>query len=296
MASFVSTRFRFTLRPEVSRRNESGVLICVPLCSGHRWDIRLWFVKAGDVRRTEGKEKGSERRPLYIRASVRPKLPLPSSLCASWQPGGAAGGAGVLVDTGLPLSGALIRRAAAERYGSGTRPEAIILTHGHFDHAGSALDLAKGWDMPIFAHPLEVPYLTDSPTNRRRTRRWAARSPRCTALLAQRLRLWRPGADVAGRRRRTRAGELALDSPAGLYARACLALPRDGRNAARGDALATMDMDSWTSQLTRGRELYRPPAPFTPDWEAARTSVKRLASLTPSVVAARHGLPRTNSM
>lgn len=157
------------------------------------------------------------------------------------------------MDTGLPLSGALIRRAAAERYGSGTRPEAIILTHGHFDHAGSA----KGWNVPIFAHPLEVPYLTGRSDYPPQAPTMGGAMPRCTALLAQRLRLRRPGADVAGRRRRTKAGELALDSPAGPYARACLALPRDGRNAARGDALATMDMDSWTSQLracaNRGR-------------------------------------------
>jgi hypothetical protein len=58
-----------------------------------------------------------------------------------------------------------------------------------------------------------------------------------------------------------------------------------------GDALATMDMDSWVSQLTRKREFHRPPAPFTPDWEAARSSVEALADLEPSVVAAGHGLP-----
>ena len=40
------------------------------------------------------------------------------------------------------------------------RPEAILLTHGHMDHAGSALDLANFWDVSVFAHPLELPYLT----------------------------------------------------------------------------------------------------------------------------------------
>jgi glyoxylase-like metal-dependent hydrolase (beta-lactamase superfamily II) len=58
-----------------------------------------------------------------------------------------------------------------------------------------------------------------------------------------------------------------------------------------GDALTTMNMDSWTSQLTREREFHRPPTPFTPDWEVARCSVQTLADLEPSIVAAGHGLP-----
>jgi glyoxylase-like metal-dependent hydrolase (beta-lactamase superfamily II) len=60
-----------------------------------------------------------------------------------------------------------------------------------------------------------------------------------------------------------------------------------------GDALATINMDSWISQLPRKRELHRPPAPFTPDWEASRESVVCLAGLEPSVIAAGHGLPMT---
>ena len=62
---------------------------------------------------------------------------------------GAPGGPWALVDTGLPLlSAAVIRWAVAERYGDGARPEAIVLTHGHFDPAGAALDLARGWTCP----------------------------------------------------------------------------------------------------------------------------------------------------
>ena len=70
------------------------------------------------------------------------------------------GNSWVLVDTGLPNMAALVRRAVEARYGSGARPRAIILTHGHFDHAGNALDLAREWDVPVYAHRLEMPYLT----------------------------------------------------------------------------------------------------------------------------------------
>jgi hypothetical protein len=31
-------------------------------------------------------------------------------------------------------------------------------THGHFDHVGAREKLAEKWDVPIYAHELEVPY------------------------------------------------------------------------------------------------------------------------------------------
>ena len=41
----------------------------------------------------------------------------------------------------------------------------------------------------------------------------------------------------------------------------------------------------------KGRSSRGPPAYFTQDWNAARDSVKRLASLNPEVVATGHGIP-----
>jgi glyoxylase-like metal-dependent hydrolase (beta-lactamase superfamily II) len=58
-----------------------------------------------------------------------------------------------------------------------------------------------------------------------------------------------------------------------------------------GDALATMDLDSWSAYLTRRRAFNRPSPPFTSDWAATRDSIERLARLEPAVVAAGHGLP-----
>src|SRR5205085_8885728 len=73
---------------------------------------------------------------------------------------GRAGGKWILVDAGLPGWVAEIAAAANARFGSGSRPEAIVLTHGHIDHSGSAVALAKIWDCPIYAHQLETPFLT----------------------------------------------------------------------------------------------------------------------------------------
>ena len=65
----------------------------------------------------------------------------------------------VLVDAGLMGTKSFIQSASAERFGEGARPAAIILTHGHFDHVGVLRDLAEEWDVPIYAHPLQMFYL-----------------------------------------------------------------------------------------------------------------------------------------
>jgi glyoxylase-like metal-dependent hydrolase (beta-lactamase superfamily II) len=36
-----------------------------------------------------------------------------------------------------------------------------VLTHGHFDHGSAGRDLADEWNIPMYVHPLESPYLTE---------------------------------------------------------------------------------------------------------------------------------------
>lgn len=47
----------------------------------------------------------------------------------------------------------------------GLKPVAILLTHGHFDHAGGAEDLAKEFDIKIYAHEVEKDTLRDAQKN-----------------------------------------------------------------------------------------------------------------------------------
>lgn len=62
----------------------------------------------------------------------------------------------VLIDTATTGQGGRIRHAAEALFGAGARPAAILLTHVHPDHSGSALELARAWDCPVYLHPDEM--------------------------------------------------------------------------------------------------------------------------------------------
>src|SRR5947209_8551205 len=64
-----------------------------------------------------------------------------------------------LIDAGLPYSAAKIVAWAEDLFGPGTKPESILLTHGHFDHVGALRTLVEHWDVPVYAHRLEMQYL-----------------------------------------------------------------------------------------------------------------------------------------
>lgn len=199
----------------------------------------------------------------------------------------------LLVDTGLRGAGAVaILRGAAARYGRRHPPRAIVLTHGHFDHSGSAAWLARHWHVPVFAHALELPYLTGRS-------RYPPADPTVGGALAMMSRAFPSDApdlsphvlplpsdgsipDVPGWH--------AMHTPGHTPGHVALWREADALLLA-GDALATMNQESWMTTVTAPRELRWPPAPMTTDWQAARESVDRLASLHPRTVAAGHGVP-----
>jgi glyoxylase-like metal-dependent hydrolase (beta-lactamase superfamily II) len=63
----------------------------------------------------------------------------------------------MLVDAGLRASAPRIRAWAHERCGP---PLAIVLTHAHFDHVGALAALLEEWDVPVYVHRDELPYVT----------------------------------------------------------------------------------------------------------------------------------------
>jgi glyoxylase-like metal-dependent hydrolase (beta-lactamase superfamily II) len=206
---------------------------------------------------------------------------------------GAHETAWVLVDTGLPGSARRIMQVAGDLFGADSRPRAIVLTHGHFDHVGGLEELLSHWDVPVFAHPFELPYLTgisDYPP---------ADPAAGGGAMAFFSRLYpRRGIDLGDH-----VHELPDDfSIPGMPGWRWIHTPghtpghvsyfRDAdRTLIAGDAFVTTKQESLLSVLTQHKELHGPPKYFTPDWQAARRSVEALAALEPAVAATGHGLP-----
>jgi glyoxylase-like metal-dependent hydrolase (beta-lactamase superfamily II) len=208
---------------------------------------------------------------------------------------GHSGGPWVLIDAGLPGRAAQIYDAAEARFGAGARPEAIYLTHGHFDHAGSALQLAEKWDVPIFAHRMELPYLTGRSD-------YPPPDPTIGGAIAFLSRFMpHRRRDLGERIRELPAGELKglagwewIATPGHSPGHVAFFRASDGVLLA-GDAFATMNMDSWIDLVSGKRRLARAGAPFNTDWDATRISVKKLADLRPNVVGCGHGVPMSDS-
>ena len=49
--------------------------------------------------------------------------------------------------------------------GEELHPVAILLTHGHFDHAGGAAELAERYDILVYAHEAECDTLQNPAVN-----------------------------------------------------------------------------------------------------------------------------------
>ncbi|MGI8890048.1 MAG: MBL fold metallo-hydrolase [Chthoniobacterales bacterium] len=204
---------------------------------------------------------------------------------------GHSGGPWALVDSGLPGRAEQIHDAAEARFGTGARPEAIYLTHGHFDHAGSARELAERWNVPIYLHRMELPYVTGQSD-------YPPPDPTIGGAIAFLSRFMPHRArDLGDRARELPGGELP-----GLAGWEWIATPghspghiaffrRSDRVLLAGDAFATMNMDSWIGLTSGRKQLARAGAPFNTDWRATEDSVRRLAELRPNVVGCGHGIP-----
>jgi glyoxylase-like metal-dependent hydrolase (beta-lactamase superfamily II) len=198
----------------------------------------------------------------------------------------------VLVDAALTGADSRIVAWAEEHFGS-EPPQAVLLTHAHFDHVGALEPLLDRWHVPVYVHTEETPYVTGS------------------------LEYPPPDSSVGGGIM-ARLASVFPRAPIDIGSRA-LPLPADGsvprltdwrwihtpghtaghvsffretdRTLIVGDAFCTTKQESFLAVATQQPELHGPPAYFTTDWDAARTSVQRLAALAPAHIAPGHGQP-----
>lgn len=199
----------------------------------------------------------------------------------------------VLIDAGLKWSSKKIKKMAALIFGKDSKPQCIILTHGHFDHVGSVQALAEEWDVPVFAHFLERPYLTG------RSNYPPPDSTVGGGMMASLAFLYpKKPIDITNRLNLLPENGMIPNLPDWKYihtpghAPGHISLFRDeDKVLIAGDALVTTNQESVWSVMTQKKELNGPPKYFTTDWEAAFRSAKLLADLEPSVIASGHGKP-----
>jgi len=197
----------------------------------------------------------------------------------------------VLVDAGIPFSAGRIRRWADKNFAS--KPSSILLTHGHFDHTGAVKELANEWNVPVYAHVEESPFLTGKQSY----------PPPDTSVgggvMASMSPLFpRDPIDVSDRLQELQGDGTIPDLPGWKWIHTPghtvghVSLFRESdRVLLPGDAFCTTDQRSFLAVASQRPELHGPPEYYTPDWDQAKLSVEKLAALRPAVLAPGHGLP-----
>ena len=199
----------------------------------------------------------------------------------------------VLVDAGMPKSAKTIIDVAEHRFGKNVKPKAIILTHGHFDHVGAIIELVEHWEVPVYAHSDEIPYLTGK-------KHYPEPDPSVGGGLVSRISSTFPNKSIS-------LGDIVqalpedgtipslpdwkwLHTPGHSPGHVSFFREKD-RTLIAGDAFVTVKQESLYKVFTQEKEFSGPPKYFTTDWNAAWESVKKLQQLIPNIALTGHGVP-----
>lgn len=198
-----------------------------------------------------------------------------------------------IIDAGLWGAAPYIIRAAEEQFGKDIIPEAIFLTHGHFDHIGGINNLLPHWKVPVYAHPLEFPYLSgrsnyppaDPTVGGGAMSMMSWMFPNNPINISDHLKPYPLESSLPGF-----PEWQVIDTPGHSPGHVSFFRERD-RTLIAGDAFVTVKQESASAVMKQIMEVHGPPAYFTCNWLAARESVEHLASLNPAIAACGHGIP-----
>ncbi|WP_249869620.1 MBL fold metallo-hydrolase [Oceanobacillus saliphilus] len=199
----------------------------------------------------------------------------------------------ILIDAGMPKSANIIIKQAEILFGKNAKPKALILTHGHFDHVGAANELVEKWDIPVFAHPLEHPFLTgersypdpDPLVEGGLVAKISGLFPEEPINLGNNISLLPEDGSVPGL-----PDWEWMHTPGHTPGHVSLYRKADNTLIA-GDAFITVKQDELLKVMMQTKEVNGPPRYFTPDWEQAEISVAKLAGLNPATAVTGHGRP-----
>lgn len=197
----------------------------------------------------------------------------------------------VLIDAGLKGSAGDIVDAAEARFGKGTKPEAIILTHGHFDHVGAFPALFEHWDVPIYAHRLEVSFITgqkdylepDPTVGKGAMAMMSFSYPHKATDWGDRVNPIPDDGTLP-----FMPGWRWIHVPGHTDGQVAFFREED-RLLIAGDAFVTTQQESLYEVMRQKEGIHGPPAYFTPAWVTARQSVEKLFALNPDIAATGHG-------
>ncbi len=239
---------------------------------------------------------GLRRTAIRVRVIAEDVFCLPLRGCNAYLVGSAAQWA--LIDTGWARSEAAIKEVVESLFGPDARPAAILLTHAHPDHFGSAARLARSWGSPIYAHRDDLPYLQGGvlpeelldPVGRvfnavaRVLPRQAVRRMTSSKLRDVVRALPAPAAEVPG------LPEWEYVHVPGHSPGHVVFLRRRDGVLISGDAVITAPLGGLLPAVQR---LSLPPRFVSWNWEMTKSAVALVAGLEPRVLATGHGVPMT---